>query len=93
MMSISNKESIEEKKIALQIRKQNVFKTTKEKKDKEIVNMEILHRLVKSLANEIVDLKKNVVEESTSKKPWRPFTRRNIPPPCNQISSVDVDND
>jgi len=70
-----------------------VLKTTEEKKDKETINMESLHRLFKSLANEIIDLKKNVAEESTSKNPWRPFTRRNIPPPCNQISSVDVDED
>jgi hypothetical protein len=93
MMSIASKELIEENKIATQIRKQNVLKMIEEKKDKETVNMESLHRLVKSLANEIVNLKKNVAEESTYKKPWRPFTRRNIPPPCNQISSADVDED
>jgi len=42
------------------------------------------------LDNDIIDVKKNVAEESKSKQPWRPFVKiNNFPPPGNQIFIVD----
>jgi hypothetical protein len=64
MMSIANKNLAEERR-ALPPTQRVMFK--EEKKDKEALDLESLHKLVKSMANDIIDIKKNVAEESTSK--------------------------
>jgi hypothetical protein len=45
-----------------------------EKKDKDVFDMDSLQKFMKTLANEIVDVKGNVTEFSN--KPFRPFSRR-----------------
>jgi hypothetical protein len=86
MMSIASKAPVEDRRALPPTRRVTI---KDEKKDKEALDIESLHKLVKSLANDIIDIKKNVAEESTSKRPWRPFVKRNFPPPGNHISTVD----
>jgi hypothetical protein len=52
-----------------------------------------LHKLVKSIDNYIIDIEKNVADKSVSKRTWRPFVKRNFPPPCNQVFVVDDDEE
>jgi hypothetical protein len=47
MMSIAGKPPTEEKITFPIIKKQNVVKTLKDKKDKKVVDMDILQRLIK----------------------------------------------
>jgi len=57
------------------------------KKDKEIVGMDSLQRIIKNLLNDIIDLKKISCERSSYRRPWRPPFKRNTPPPNNQNHS------
>jgi len=79
-MNIVGKEPTEEKITFPLIKKQNVVKITIEKKDKEFVDMDSLKRLIKTLWNDIIDLKKNLGESSSYRRPWKPPFRRSSPP-------------
>jgi hypothetical protein len=62
----------------------NQIKLNKEVKDKEPTNMESLHRIIKKLMIEVVDLKKNIGEVFGSRnpfKPWKKNTNQRHPSP------------
>ena len=66
-----NKHSLSEKIIK---KKKGISKLDLEKKEKDPTNMENMHRVIKQLTNEIIDLKKNKGE---GKKPFKPlFNKR-----------------
>jgi hypothetical protein len=71
------------------IRKQIVFKTTNDKKYKEVVDMDSLRRLIKKLSSDIVDQKKNSGESSSYRRPWKPPFKRNSSPPNNTSTSLE----
>jgi hypothetical protein len=64
-----------------------------ERKDKDVFDMENLQKVMKTLANEIVDVKGKLVE--VSNKPFRPFFKRNpqIPPGGQTSEGVNVDEE
>ena len=64
-----NKPSSSEKPI----KKKGILKTDMEKKDKEPTDMASMHRVLKQITNELIDLKKSKGEE---KKPFKPFIKR-----------------
>jgi hypothetical protein len=59
MMSIANKSLVDNKRALPPTRR---VKIKEEKKYKEALDIESVHKLVKSLINGIIDTKKNVVE-------------------------------
>jgi hypothetical protein len=89
MMSIASKSPTEEKITFSLARRQNVIKTTNEKKDKETFDMDGIQRMIQKLTNDIVDLKKNSGESSSYRRPWKTSFRRNPPPPNNPNTSPE----
>jgi hypothetical protein len=90
MMRVSNKALIEDRKALPPSRRVTI---KDENKYKEALDLERIYKLVKSLANDIIDIKKIVAEESKSKRLWRPFVKRNFPPHDNQFFFVDDDDE
>ena len=81
-----------EKKTALEVRKSKKvsFKDdSKKKRTKDPYDMEGLQRVLKTMSNEMVEIKKQVSESST-KKPYRNFKKPESKPP-NVISYADSD--
>lgn len=54
---------------------------TKKKSTKDPFDMEGFQKVLKTLSNELVDLKKQVVESSSSKRNFRSFKRTQQSPP------------
>ena len=86
-----------EKKNALKERKSKkvTFKDDQKKKIvKDPYGMEGLQKVLKTMSNEMVETKKQVVETST-KKPFRNFRRKQStePKPTNAISNAELDLD
>ena len=50
-----------------------ISKKNSNEKDKDLMNMESMHRIINQLTNEIIDLKKNKGEEN---KPFKPFLKK-----------------
>jgi len=74
MLSVAIKTLSEEKINFQPSRKHNVVKTINEKKDNETFDMDDLHRIIKKLSNDIIDLKRNAGESSSSRRVWKnPF--------------------
>jgi hypothetical protein len=63
---------------------------------KEGGDLENLHRMIKKLSNEIIDMKRSVGEGNQNQRPYKPFLKRNPPfkaiepPPTNL--NVDLGN-
>lgn len=81
-----------EKKVALEDRKSKKvsFKDdSKKKTPKDPYDIEGLQKVLKTLSNEMVEIKKQVAETST-KRPFRNFKKTESKPP-NVISNADSD--
>jgi len=85
MSSIANQSSVEKPRSS-QTMKKVIIK--EKKKDKDAFDMDSLQKVMKTFANEMVDVKGKLVE--VSKRPFRPFFKRNVKtPPGGQISVVE----
>ena len=87
-----------EKKTALEEWKSKkvTFKyDSKKKVAKDPYDMEGLQKVLKTMSNEIVEIKKQVVKSSYKKKPFRSFKRNQTsnPQPPNTISNAEFDLD
>ena len=83
-----------EKKAALEDRKAKKvsFKEdSKKKSPKDPYDMEGLQKVLKTLSNEMIDIKKQVAETS-SKRPFRTYKKTEAKPP-NVISNADSDQE
>jgi hypothetical protein len=85
--------------VNIQLKIQDLPRKTKkviikeEKKDKDAFDMDSLQKVMKTLANEIVDVKGKLDEVSS--KPFRPFFKKNpqIPPGGQTSEGVNVDEE
>jgi len=72
----------EEKKPSLLVRKQTPQTNAhSDAKKDDVVDLESLHRIIKTLSNEIIYLNKSNGEDSSSKKQWRSFKKPVAPTP------------
>ena len=68
---------------------------SKKKPPKDPFDVEGLQKFLNTMTNEMADIKKQVVESSSSKKTFRPFKKgqSSITQPSNIISNADFDQD
>ena len=88
IISLEKKNAIEERKS-----KKVSFKDDSKKKAKDPYDMEGLQKVLKTMSNEMVEIKKQVAETST-KKPFRNFRRNQVESkPPNAISNAESEEE
>jgi hypothetical protein len=55
-----------------------INKPSTEEKGKDAMDLENLHRFIKKLTNEIIDVKINISESSSNQRPYQNFFKRRI---------------
>ena len=88
IISLEKKNAIEERKS-----KKVSFKDDSKEKAKDPYDMEGLQKVLKTMSNEMVEIKKQVAETST-KKPFRNFRRNQVESkPPNAISNAESEEE